>query len=252
MKVVICTGGFDPLTDAHVAYFEAAKALGDKLVVGVNSDEWLERKKGRAFMTQNVRRDIIKGLRAVDDVILFNDDDGSAVDAIEQVRNAYPDDEIIFANGGDRTKNNIPEMVCQDVTFMFGVGGENKLNSSSWLLADYEDYILNKSKPITERIWGRYQVLDEITENIKVKLLEVDPGKSLSYQRHYLRREFWIVMDGPATVNRGGELLTLEEGEAIMIDVEQWHQLINKTDKKITVFEVQFGEACIEGDIERA
>ena len=252
MKVVICTGGFDPLTNAHVAYFESARALGDRLIVGVNSDEWLERKKGKAFMSRSVRRDIIKGLRAVDDVIYFNDDDGSAIDAIERVRAAYPDDEIIFANGGDRTKTNIPEMVCKDVTFVFGVGGENKLNSSSWLLAEWEDYIRQNMKPVTNRVWGCYQVLDEINSGLKVKLLKVDPGKSLSYQRHFLRKEFWVAVEGQSTVNRGGELLTLNPGDTIMIGKEQWHQLINKTDKVITVFEVQFGDACYEEDIERA
>ena len=203
-------------------------------------------------MSRSVRRDIIKGLRAVDNVIYFNDDDGSAIDAIEVVKAKYPDDEIIFANGGDRTKTNIPEMVCTGVTFEFGVGGENKLNSSSWLLADYENYIRDKLKPITKRVWGHYQVLDEVTSGLKTKLLEVDPGKSLSYQRHQLRNEFWVVVQGQATVNRGGELLTLNPGDTIMIGKQQWHQLINKTKEVVTVFEVQFGEACYEEDIERA
>ena len=252
MKTVICTGGFDPVTDAHVAYFTAAKALGDRLVVGVNSDEWLTRKKGKPFMNLFTRMAVVRAMKMVDEVIVFNDDDGSAIDAIQIVKDMFPDDEIIFANGGDRTKNNIPEMVCKDVTFMFGVGGENKANSSSWILADYADYILQQNHPVTERVWGRYKVVENFGNKIKVKTLEVDPGKSLSYQRHFMRREFWIVESGVATVNRCGELLTLNAGDTIMIGKEQWHQLINKTDKPLTVFEVQYGECCVEEDIERA
>ena len=252
MKTVICTGGFDPITDAHIAYFAAARKLGDRLVVGVNSDEWLTRKKGKPFMNLFTRMVVVSALKMVDKAIVFNDDDGSAIDAIETVRNLYPDDEIIFANGGDRTKTNIPEMVCKHVTFEFGVGGENKANSSSWILADWENFVLEKRQPITERVWGRYQVLDEPNSNIKVKMLVVDPGKSLSYQRHYFRKEFWIGVEGQSTVNLGGELLTLNPGDTIMIGKEQWHQLINKTDTPITVFEVQFGELCVEEDIERA
>lgn len=144
-KVVLVTGGFDPLHSGHIEYFKAAKALGNILVVGVNSDAWLERKKGRAFMPSNERVTIIQNLRMVDHCILFNDDDGSAIEAINNVKMLYPNSQIIFANGGDRTKENIPEMTEKDVEFVFGVGGQNKLNSSSWLLEEWNLYSLNKN-----------------------------------------------------------------------------------------------------------
>src|SRR5210317_990023 len=131
MHVVLVTGGFDPLHSGHIEYFKAAAALGDKLVVGVNSDAWLERKKGRAFMPSTERVPIIQNLNMVDHCILFNDNDNTAIEAIKNVKAMYPDAQIIFANGGDRTANNIPEMVFNDVTFVFGVGGEDKKNSSS-------------------------------------------------------------------------------------------------------------------------
>jgi cytidyltransferase-like protein len=136
-KVVLVTGGFDPLHSGHIEYFKAAKALGNILVVGVNSDAWLTRKKGRAFMPSTERITIIQNLKMVDHCILFNDDDGSAVEAINNVKMLYPNSQIIFANGGDRTAKNIPEMKCKDVEFAFGVGGENKLNSSSWILDNW-------------------------------------------------------------------------------------------------------------------
>ena len=83
--VVLVTGGFDPLHSGHIAYFKAARELGDILVVGLNSDSWLTRKKGRPFMSWNERSSIIGELECVDEVIGFNDDDGTAVDAISEM-----------------------------------------------------------------------------------------------------------------------------------------------------------------------
>jgi D-beta-D-heptose 7-phosphate kinase/D-beta-D-heptose 1-phosphate adenosyltransferase len=140
MNVVLVTGGFDPIHSGHIAYFNAAKELGDKLIVGVNSDAWLERKKGRPFMPIHERVQIIENLRMVDGVILFNDNDGSAIEAIKNVKSLFPKDTIIFANGGDRTAKNIPELAVHDVIFKFGVGG-NKTVSSSNLLAQWSNNI---------------------------------------------------------------------------------------------------------------
>ena len=109
-KVVLVTGGFDPIHSGHIAYFEEAKKLGDILVVGVNSDEWLTRKKGQPFMNINERISIVKNLSMVDAAIVFDDSDGTAKAAIRYCLNIYPESEIVFANGGDRTKTNIPEM----------------------------------------------------------------------------------------------------------------------------------------------
>lgn len=99
-KIVLVTGGFDPLHSGHIAYLKAAKALGDILVVGVNSDDWLTRKKGAPFMPYMERATIIRNLVGVDFVIDFNDSDGSAKNAIEMVRQSYPQDKIIFAKIG--------------------------------------------------------------------------------------------------------------------------------------------------------
>jgi D-beta-D-heptose 7-phosphate kinase/D-beta-D-heptose 1-phosphate adenosyltransferase len=104
------------------------------LVVGVNSDAWLIRKKGQAFMPIKDRVTIIESLRMVDHCILFDDNNDSAVEAIRNVKMMYPNSKIVFANGGDRTATNIPEMSEPNVEFVFGVGGDFKLNSSSELL----------------------------------------------------------------------------------------------------------------------
>jgi D-beta-D-heptose 7-phosphate kinase/D-beta-D-heptose 1-phosphate adenosyltransferase len=139
--VVVVSGGFDPIHSGHIAYFNAAKSLGDILVVGLNSDEWLRRKKGKEFLPFQERSDIISELRMVNIVSDFNDDDNTALDLISIVLNMFPGHyRVIFANGGDRTAVNIPEMVVKDprLEFVFGVGGEDKKNSSSWILKKWE------------------------------------------------------------------------------------------------------------------
>lgn len=90
-------------------------------------------------MTWQEREIIISNLHMVDEVISFDDSDNTAIDSIRKVKEKYPNDGIIFANGGDRTKDNIPEMVFNDVEFVFGVGGSDKANSSSWILEKWKN-----------------------------------------------------------------------------------------------------------------
>lgn len=250
-KIVLVTGGFDPVHSGHIAYFKAAKSLGDRLIVGLNSDEWLSRKKGRAFMPWNERLCVINNLSMVDEVYTFDDDDGSARHFIQQVRAHYPNAKLIFANGGDRTDKNIPEMDVQDsdLKFAFGVGGFNKANSSSWILEEWK-------APRTERDWGFYRVLHEVS-GTKVKELTVEPGQRLSMQRHQQRAEHWFVAQGTATVytiNRKSDAELLGEfvqHQHIHIDRHEWHQLCNETDQPLRVVEIQYGTCCEEQDIER-
>lgn len=251
MKIVIVTGGFDPIHSGHLAYFKAAKQLGDKLVVGLNSDEWLTRKKSRPFMPLTERFALVSALSIVDEVVVYNDDDGSSCDAIRLVKTRYPNDKIIFANGGDRTKDNIPEMIFDDVEFVFAVGGEDKMNSSSWILEDWK-------KPKTSRAWGYYRVLHEVGPETKLKELTVAPKTCLSMQRHDKRQEFWFVAEGTATVYTLDEAstdedikCTLEVHEHTFIECKEWHQLCNESDKPLKLIEIQYGENCVEEDIER-
>lgn len=141
--VVLVTGGFDPLHSGHLAYLKAARKLGDKLIVGVNSDSWLERKKGKNFLSLNERFEIVSALKYVDNCILFNDNDDTAIEAIKNVAMLFPFDRIIFANGGDREKGNVPEedpnlFPEREIIFLYGVGGTDKKNSSSWILQRWE------------------------------------------------------------------------------------------------------------------
>jgi cytidyltransferase-like protein len=250
MKVVIVTGGFDPLHSGHLAYFKAARALGDILVVGLNSDTWLTRKKGRPFMPMSERFALVSSIAVVDEVVVYNDDDGSSIDAIRLVKQRHPDADIVFANGGDRTKDNIPEMVFDDVEFVFGVGGFNKANSSSWILEDWK-------KPRTERAWGYYRVLHEVGPETKLKELTVAPKTCLSMQRHDQRAEFWFVAEGEAAVytldtSSDHDLVaTIRQHDSIFIKRNQWHMLCNETDQPLKLIEIQYGENCVEEDIER-
>ena len=126
--VVLVTGGFDPLHSGHLQYIESAKELGKddswhgaKVVVGVNSDEWLERKKGKAFMPVEERVRLLLAMRNVDQVITFDDSDDSSLNALHITRHMFPDEHIIFANGGDRTASNIKEMKFVDSNISFCV-----------------------------------------------------------------------------------------------------------------------------------
>jgi len=244
-KIVLISGGFDPLHSGHIAYIQAAKKLGDILVVAVNSDEWLTRKKGRAFMPLKERTEILCNIVGVDFVITFNDSDNTAKHAITMTMQSYPHDKIIFANGGDRTAKNIPEMDIQNsnLEFVFGVGGEDKKNSSSWILEEWKS-------PKVYRSWGYYRVLYD-QPGTKVKELIVDPGMSLSRQRHFKRSEHWHVVEGEAFVHLNNERYKLYTKDSIEINVEQWHKLFNLTNFPLKIIEIQYGNECIEEDIER-
>jgi len=140
-KVVVVSGGFDPLHIGHVQLFKAAKELGDTLVIIMNNDNWLKYKRGYVFMPENERKEIIKELQCVDRVILtehsFDTDDISICETLTELK---PD---IFANGGDRKADNIPEYkLCKElgIEMVFNLG--NKIQSSSELL---KRYVLNSS-----------------------------------------------------------------------------------------------------------
>lgn len=140
LKVVAVSGGFDPMHVGHIEMMKEAKALGDKLVVIVNNDNWLKKKKGFAFMNEQERKAIIEAIRYVDKVILTgheeNTEDMSVCKELEALK---PD---IFANGGDRKPDGdpVPEVgLCKrlGITMVYNVGKSGKIQSSSWLLAEH-------------------------------------------------------------------------------------------------------------------
>jgi cytidyltransferase-like protein len=244
MKIVVVTGGFDPIHSGHLAYFKEAKKLGDWLIVGVNSDAWLARKKGRAFMPQIERYQIIDALDMVNQTVaIMDDDDNSCCNFLRETKELFPDHKIIFANGGDRTHKNIPEMSVEGIEFEFGVGGTDKANSSSWILEEWK-------APKTLRPWGYYRVLHEVA-GTKVKELTVEPGQSLSMQRHKERAEYWMVTDGQCRVEKESDTVILQRHSTIEIPLGYWHRLSNPFTEPCKLVEVQYGISCVEEDIER-
>ena len=138
-NVIIVSGGFDPVHKGHIRMFREAANLGANVIVGLNSDEWLSRKKGKPFMKWDERAEILESCKFINQVISFDDSDDTANDAIRVVYDMFDylgdDNKLYFANGGDRGKGNVPELdVCKElnVVMLWGIGG-GKIQSSSWL-----------------------------------------------------------------------------------------------------------------------
>ncbi len=249
-KIALVSGGFDPIHSGHIEYFKAARLFGDMLIVALNSDQWLINKKGKFFMPFEERSNIISNLKVVDRVIHFDDDEqGSCALGLEKVKSLYPDCEIIFCNGGDRKEDNIPEMKVQNITFQFGVGGNNKLNSSSEILKAW-------NFDSEERVWGKFYNLFT-DKRLKLKELIVAPGKGMSFQRHFKRNEIWFVSKGACEINfsssspENSTLIKLSAEEVFHVKVGNWHQIINPYTDPCHIIEIQYGEETNEEDIER-
>lgn len=243
-KRIIISGGMDPLHKGHIRLIKDAAQHGSVVIV-LNSDEWLIRKKGRFFMDFQERKELLLALKHVDDVIAINDDDGTATDGIIKISRKYPDDEILFANGGDRVNTNVPEIIyCEEnnIKMLWNVGGEKEQSSSNLLR--------NWSVTGCNRNWGLWNVLKNYQET-KIKEIIVEPGRGLSYQRHEYRSEFWHIVDGKAGVWLDNTFKILRRHQSIFIPVGTWHQLINRGSNLLIVAEIQYGKKCIEEDIER-
>lgn len=212
-KLVLCSGGFDPLHVGHLEYLQRAAKLG-RVVVALNSDTWLQRKKGYAFMRYEERARILEALDCVFAVIAADDADDTVCKTIETVR------PTIFAKGGDRTADNTPEMeICGKlgVDMVFGLGA--KVQASSELV---------------RRAWGHYEVLAD-RPGYKVKILTLLPGQSTSVQHHNKRNEHWVYPhDNTYEFIRVGEV----------------HQCRNTGSTPLEIVEVQTGN-CEEDDIVR-
>lgn len=136
--VVAVSGGFDPVHVGHVRMFEAAKKLGDELIVILNNDNWLRKKKRHVFMPEAERKEVIAAFRTVDRVVLTGHGEEPAdMSVARELLRLHPD---IFANGGDRFADNVPEVaVCKKIgcKMVFRVGRGGKVQSSSWLLNNF-------------------------------------------------------------------------------------------------------------------
>jgi cytidyltransferase-like protein len=148
--VVATSGGFDPLHVGHIRLFQDAKKLGDKLVVIVNGDDWLKRKKGFVFMGIKHRMEMIMAIKGVDAVMVWDDGTPTVSGALRKLK---PD---IFAKGGDRSSSDkVPEVItCNEINckVVFDVGKGGKMESSSWLLKKFLENSKDMKSSIPIRI----------------------------------------------------------------------------------------------------
>ncbi len=137
MKIAIISGGFDPIHVGHIELMEKAKSIADSLVVIVNDDDFLTRKKGKPFMSLKERIQIVRSIKYVDMVIKSVDKDQTVCESLKGLASCKTSNEkLLFCNGGDRTSGeNTPEhALCLDlgIETVYGLG--DKIQSSSWLL----------------------------------------------------------------------------------------------------------------------
>jgi len=249
MKISVVSGGFDPIHSGHLAYIQAAKKLGEKLIVLLNSDHWLIKKKGKFFLPFSERKAILKALKDVDQVVAFDDSDGSCVNGLLALNKKYPKDQITFCNGGDRTEENIPELALEGINFEFQVGGDDKKNSSSKILQEWE-------MPHEDRTWGYFSVLFN-NGFVKVKELSISPKNGMSFQRHFERQEIWFIHSGACKVylqektQKEVKSVMLKQGDLLTLPKEAWHQITNPFDGTCKIIEIQYGSRVEEEDIER-
>ena len=140
-NLVLVSGGFDPIHSGHIKLIREASLYG-KVVVLLNSDKWLQNKKGKEFLPFYEREIIMKELKNVVDVLGFDDSDKTCIDGLRIARKKYIKENIMFANGGDRNDKTTPESVfCEEnnIELLWGVGGNDKSNSSSWILKKWEN-----------------------------------------------------------------------------------------------------------------
>lgn len=249
-KIIVVSGGFDPIHSGHIAYLNSASKHGDKMIVALNSDKWLVNKKGQAFMSFNERKIILENIKCVDEVLGFDDDElGSCINALRRIKKQNPKDKIIFCNGGDRNKGNIPEMSVQGIEFRFGIGGVDKKNSSSWILKNWQ----GESE---DRVWGKFFNLYQ-DKKMKLKELIINPGKGMSMQRHFMRNEIWFVSKGECNVKFQSRFdkeytdIHLNLHDVFKVSQKDWHQIYNPFEDECRIIEIQFGEETLEEDIER-
>ncbi len=226
---VAVSGGFDPLHVGHVRMFKEARNLGDKLMVIINNDNWLQHKKGFVFMPQRERAEIVKELPFVDKVVFtdhgIKDPDRSITRSLKKFKPA------IFANGGDRKGvKDIPEVaICEElgIKMVFNVGEGGKVQSSSWMVG-----ASRRPAAQTIRPWGRFFGWDS-GKGWYLKTIYIAAGKRLSLQFHHHRSEYWMLVEGDATatIQKTGERpqrVALKKGQVIHVDTKVVHRLESK------------------------
>ena len=243
----LVSGGFDPVHVGHLRMFQDAKKLADEVIVLLNNDDWLVKKKGKPFMNQNQRKEILEEFKSISEVIIQTSSEPSSSLAIEDFVKKNTNKSICYCNGGDRSNiENIRESeVCKKlkVNLEFGIGGENKIESSSDLT---KNYLGN----IEKRPWGNYHI---IARNLgyQIKEIKVSVNSKLSLQKHQNRAEFWQIIKGNCKVTVGEKEYELEDNNNIYIPKDTIHRIENTGNQELIFVEIRLGKDIKEEDIVR-
>ena len=243
----LVSGGFDPVHVGHLRMFQDAKNLSDNVILLLNNDEWLIEKKGKPFMNQIQRKEILEEFKSITKVIIQTSNDKSSSPAIEEFVKNNPNKSICYCNGGDRSNiKNIREAeICKKfgVNLEFGVGGEDKIESSSQLT---KNYLGNVEK----RPWGNYHIIAK-NKGYQIKEIKVLKKSKLSLQKHSNRSEFWQIVKGESKITIENNEYYLKEKEYIYIPNNTIHRIENIGEKDLIFIEIQLGENLKEEDIIR-
>mgnify|MGYP001271882998 FL=1 len=243
----LVSGGFDPVHVGHLRMFKDAKNLSDKVILLLNNDEWLIKKKGKPFMNERQRKEILDEFKSVFQVIIQSSSEKSSSHAIEEFVRLNPNKSICYCNGGDRSNiKNIREAnICKKlgVNLEFGVGGKEKIESSSQLTKNYLG-------DVEKRPWGDYHIIAK-NSGYQIKEIKVSQGSKLSLQKHNNRSEFWHIVKGKSKITIENKEHYLKEKEHIYIPNNTVHRIENIGKIELIFIEIQFGTNLKEEDIIR-
>jgi len=250
-NIVLITGGFDSIHPEHISFIKEASKLG-RVIVGLNSDECLTKKKDKPVMNFQERKYILEQLKGILCVLEFDDSDNTSSDAIQKVIKLFPNNKIIFIKNEYESQVIISEIEkFKDnfaISFCLGRFEEMKNNNFNHLISKC-------NQTIEKKIWG-----DSITcyssENTKVKRLIIEPKKSISMQYHLHRNELWFVESGSGTIYTYDKsniikVKDIYKHEMYHVPVKKWHKLESHSDTELCIVEIQYGNLCVEKDIVR-
>jgi len=243
----LVSGGFDPVHIGHLKMFKDANKLAKKVIVLLNNDDWLIKKKGKPFMSQEQRKEILEEFKSVSKVIIQKSSEKSSSLAIKEFAAQHPNQSICYCNGGDRSniKNIRETVICKklNISLEFGVGGKEKIESSSELTKNYLGNVEN-------RPWGNYHIIAKNT-GYQIKEIKVFQNSKLSLQIHKNRSEFWQIVSGKSKITIGEKEYFLKEKEHIYIPKNTVHRIENISKEELIFIEIQLGKDLKEEDIIR-